>query len=251
MAINVFLDFGDSNAVGLGMSAATLPAGLQGYDYGATYSFGQGATWWGAYQPGVNSGTPNHPEAWGGEAEFLKRVHEANPGDTNLIISVAHGSTPLAQDGAVLDWSPASAREMYQAAADTLAAARAAFLAANGYAMPAVTAVLWTGGPNDATDAAKAQAYEANLTDLFAHVRGDLLGQPAAEIVFDRMTDDATALPYNFDVRVAQWTVDQLDPHATSFKTIGDDMQADHIHYSAAGYVQLGDGFFDAWAAIA
>ncbi|MCW5759378.1 MAG: hypothetical protein KIS90_06390 [Phenylobacterium sp.] len=247
MGFNVFLDLGDSNAVGFAMSAATLPAGLAGFDYGTTFIFGQGASYWGVYAPGVNSGTPNNPGAWGGEAQFLARVHAAYPDDVNLVISVQLGSTPLGVSAGRVDWSPASSDGMFATAKATLASAQAAFLAANGFAMPPVEAVLWTGGPNDAFDAGLADAYEANLTGFFAAIRGELLGQPDARILFSRMTDDAAALPYNAAVRLAQWTVDQGDPHATSFRTIGFALQADQVHYAPEGYVQLGDEFFDAW----
>lgn len=247
MGFNVFLDLGDSNAVGFGMGAATLPAGLATFDYGATFVFGQGAAYWSVYAPGVNSGTPNNPGAWGGEAQFLARVHAAYPDDVNLVISVQLGSTPLGVSAGRIDWSPASTGEMFATAKATLAAAKAAFLAANGFALPAIDAVLWTGGPNDAFDAGLADAYEANLADLFAAIRGDLLGQPDAEILFSRMTDDAAALPHNAAIRLAQWRLDQDDPHATSFRTIGYAMQADRVHYAPEGYAQLGDGFFDAW----
>jgi hypothetical protein len=249
VSTNVFLFIGDSNAVGYQMSAGTLPPELAGYNYGSTYVFGQGASYWGAYTPGVNSGSPNSPGAWGPEAEFLKRVHDAHPADINLVIKVAHGSTTIAQDGALLDWSPASSGEMFDIADSTIDAARAAFQAAQGVPMPAIGAAFFVDGPNAAVSSAKAAAYETDLTDFLSHVRSELVDDASGYIGFTRMTDSNTATPYNFDVRLAQWNVDQADAHAESFKTIGMGMQIDGIHYSVGGYVSVGDAFYDNWAA--
>ena len=239
-----FVIAGDSNNVGFDMDATTLPAGLE--TPGArVYVFEAGATYWGQMRPGVNTGTDANPHAWGPEAELGRLLGVAYPGEAVLIIDIGRGSTGLAQDPGAVDWSPRSDGEMFDLACDTIAAALRAYHEATGKPAPALDGVFWVGGPNDAYDAAKAHAYADNLTELFGAIRAEWMHDPQGRIVFSRAPD---AGPYSLDVRVAQWAVDQADPYASSFKTIGYDMQADGVHYSAGGLVQLGQGLYDGWA---
>jgi hypothetical protein len=234
---------GQSNALGFGMSAATLPAHLTTPNANA-YIFG--GTYWGGLQPSVNTGTATNPQAWGPEAEFAYRFGLDHPGETLLIVKSVKGSTGLALDSVALDWSPDSSGELFDLTDTAIDNARAAFTAATGQAAPGVTATFWMQGETDAGNATTAAAYDDNLVGFFAAARAEWMGDANGYIGFGRITD--TAGPYSADVRVAQWAVDQADGHAESFKTIGFGMQADGVHYSAPGQVALGDGFYDAWA---
>lgn len=224
---------GDSNAVGYG-SYAPPPPVPQTYIFGGTY--------WGAYTPGVNAGTDANPTWWGPEYQIAVDYHTAHPNDVLLIVKAAKGSTPLAQiDG--MDWNINSHGEMFDFTTARIDAARAEFARLFGEA-PEVSATFFVSGPNDSFDAARASAYEANETALFHGIREHWMHDQSGHIVFNRMTE---AGPYNQTVRVAQWDVDQADAHANSFKTIGYDMQADGIHYTDVGRIQLGDALYQGW----
>jgi hypothetical protein len=237
VAYKLIVVAGDSNAVGYG------PTDYTPGPVGGVYIFG--GTYWGGYVPGVNSGTTNLPAAWGPEYEIANRFHAENPDDVLLIVKSAKGSTPLAADPNVLDWSVASQGEMFDLTTAKIDAARAEFARIFGEA-PEVSAVFFVSGPNDSYDLARADAYEHGLTNLFTAIRAEWMHDENGYIGFNRMTE---AGPYNQTVRVAQWSVDQADANAESFKTIGFGMQADGIHYDTAGRVALGDAFYNNWIA--
>lgn len=193
--------------------------------------------------PGVNTGTPANPTAWGSEVEIANDWLQLHAGDNQILYfgKSVKGETPLAQSAGV-DWSPASAGEMFDRAE------RVAHDMKANLGVDHLDAVFWMQGETDATNAAWAADYSDNLTAFLAAARARWIGDATGYVGFGRISDSA-ALPYNEAVRVAQWQVDQVDAHAESFKTIGFGMQADGIHYNAAGQVALGDGFFSAWVA--
>ena len=241
---------GQSNALGYGMSTATLPSPLQGADLGQTYIWGggYGARYWGVMQPGVNTGNENEPQAWGPEVQFAYDFHQAHPDDVLLIVKVALGSTGLAPDPAALDWSP-STHELFDLTTANINRARAAFMAAQGTEAPQASVVFWMQGETDAGTPEGAAAYHDNLTEFLAHVRSDWMHDPTGKVVAARITD-APALNHNLTVRQAQWQVDQEDENLVTFKTIGFGMQPDLIHYGAGGHVALGHAdyaAFDGW----
>ena len=104
---------------------------------------------------------------------------------------------------------------------------------------PVVT--YWMQGETDATDPMKAQAYEANLRDLFAHMRSDW----GSDLISMGRIADST--PYFETVRWAQYVVDRDDPHVTSFDTYTFTRQPDGIHYDAAGQLALGHDMYSGW----
>lgn len=225
---------GDSNAVGYGSYAAPMPVPN-------TYIFD--GMFWNDYIPGMNSGTPNNPQAWGPEYQIAVDFHKANPGEPLFIIKSAKGSTPLADiDG--LDWNVNSRDEMFDFTTMKIDAARAMYQNTYGARAPDISATFFISGPNDSFDPIRADVYQTNETALFAGIRDAWMDDPNGHIIFNRMTEVG---PYNFTVRVAQWNVDQVDVYAESFKTIGYDMMADGIHYSDIGRIQLGHGFYDTW----
>lgn len=232
---------GQSNALGyLNTGAAPYVPTARVQIWADTNGDGVGDAW-NYLNPGVNTGLPANPTAWGPEVEIANRWLADHATGNLWIDKVTKGSTGLAQDANALDWSPESRGEMFDAATASVDAARHN-LDATGYAFARWDAVEWMQGETDATDQAKALAYGANLTDLLSHVRADW---DVTQFVIGRISDSA-ALAYNADVRVAQWAVDQADSSAVSFKTIGLAMQPDAIH--VADQVGLGNGFYDAWA---
>ncbi len=195
---------------------------------------------WNYMRPGFNTGTPANPTAWGPEVEEANRWLATHPTGALWIDKIAQGSTGLAQDPAQLDWSPHSAGEMFDRATASVDSARAN-LDGSPYAFARWDVLDWMQGETDATDPVKAGAYAANLTDFASHARA---AWDVTPIAVGRITD--TAGTWSLQVRDAEWQVDQLDAHLVSFKTIGFEMQADHLHYDAAGQVALGRAFFDA-----
>lgn len=239
---------GQSNALGFGLNLASLPAHLA-HPNASAYIFNAGGSYWGALTPGVNSGTTTNPQAWGPEAQFAYDFGIAHPGEILLIVKSAKGSTGLASDASALDWSPTSPGELFDLTDAAIDTARAAFLSATGQAAPGVTATFWMQGETDATTAGAAAAYDDNLGAFLAAVRSQWMDDPHGKVIAGRITDSA-ALPFNADVRVAQWAVDQTDADFTTFKTIGFAMQPDAIHYAAAGAVDIGHAdyaAFDGW----
>lgn len=231
---------GQSNALGFGMTQATLPAHFAGFNFGQTYIWSD-LGYWGVLQPGVNTGTPANPQAWGPEAQFAYNFRQDHPDEILLIVKSAKGSTSLAAQPGAIDWSPGSAGEMFDLTTERIAAARASIGA------PDPAAVFWMQGENDALSGADASAYAANLTEFLAAVRADWMHDPAGYVGLGRI-GDSPALTYGLAVRQAQWQLDQVDASAESFKTIGFAMQADGIHLAAGGQVSLGDGYYDNWA---
>lgn len=190
--------------------------------------------------PGRNTGTPANPAAWGPEVGFARDWLAANPTGILYLGKVAKGETGLAPS-AGLDWSPASQGEMFDRAAGVAAAMRA------NLGVATLDAVFWMQGEQDATDAGAASAYGDRLTAFLGAVRADWMGDAGGYVGAGRI-GDSDALPFNLDVRVAQWQVDQVDDHLETFRTLDFEMQADGLHYAADGHLAIGHRFFDAWA---
>lgn len=191
-------------------------------------------------QPGVNTGTPANPQAWGPEVGFAIAWREHHPGETLYLVKSAKGSTGIADDPTQLDWSPAS-HELFDAATADIAAAKVT-------AWLPVSAILWVQGQQDAIDPAKAAAYQANLGELFLHMRVDWAGWDTP-IILARI-GDAAHLPYQDLVRAAQAQVDAADPLTVMVDADSFALQADHLHLSGAGEVQLGAAMQGALADI-
>lgn len=248
MTIRLIVVVGDSNAVYFGSNPSTLPAQYAGPVPNA-FEFGQGDTYWGGLTPGVNTGTPNNPTSWGVETVLAHELRADFPDDTLLFVTVKQGSTPLAEVAGVMDWNPLSKGEMFDITSLTIQNARLAFTNATGIPAPEVSMVYFSNGPNDAADAGRAAAFEANLTAFNQAARTFWMNDDEGLIVFNRMTD-APSLAHNSTVRVAEWSVDQADPYAVSFKTIGMGVQPDLFHYDAAGISSIGQtvaSIYDGW----
>jgi hypothetical protein len=230
---------GQSNALGFGMSRATLPAEYSGLDW-LTWIWNNQSGGWEPLMPGVNTGTPANPEAWGPEVAFAHEFRLAHPDEMLIIVKSAKGSTGLAADPARLDWSPQSDGEMFDLTAERIAAARASI------SWPDVDAVFLFQGETDAWDPAASAAYADNLRDWFSAIRAEWMGDPDGEIVFGRINDSG---PYFETVRWAQYVVDAQDPHAASFDTYDQAMQGDGVHYAALAFLEIGETFHSLWDA--
>ena len=238
---------GQSNALGYTLSRADLPRRLRG-PMPAVWIWEASKERFSPMTPGENTGSPNNPHAWGPEAQFAWRWRASSCAPL-YIVKYARGETGLTPDEARLDWSPGSAGELFDAASSQISAAKAA-LADKGLA-PRLQALLWMQGETDASDKAKAAAYELNLKSFITQVRarwGDArtivhIGQ------IDRLGQGYPGWP---QVRRAQARVAAADSHATLVDTDPFPRQsADGLHLTAAAQVRLGDGFFEAQLAKA
>lgn len=231
---------GQSNALGFGLNSRDLPATVHAHDphvmiwNGASFA---------VLQPGVNTGSPKAPFAWGPEVEFARRWRADHPHGTLYIVKHARGSTALAADATRPDWAPAS-HELFAETQAEVAEAKAA-LHAEG--VPAtVSAILWMQGEQDAVEPGKAPAYGVNLVNLFARMRRDWAA-PRTPIIFGQVNGQS-GFEVGEIVRDAQHGVDLADPHATMAPTDALPLQADRVHLSAAGQIGLGAAFYELYA---
>lgn len=231
---------GQSNALGFGLTDRDLPPAARTPD--PRVMIWNGATFV-TMQPGVNTGSPRAPHAWGPEVEFARRWRAAHPDGVLHILKHARGSTSLAADPGMRDWAPES-RELFAETETEITEARAT-LEAEG-APPQVTAILWMQGEQDATEPEKATAYGVNLVNLFAQMRR---GWTAARtpILFGQV-NGRSGFELGEIVRDAQHGVDVADPDADMATTDGLALQPDRIHLSAAGQIGLGAAFYELYA---
>lgn len=123
-----------------------------------------------AYVVGTTSGTPEYPDTWGTEAEFIYQMNLNHPGTPVYVVKHSIGSTPLATDSGP-DWNPANG-ELYGDLETKVVNARA-WLDTEGVVI-ANEVSAWCQGEADMTDPAYAAAYEANFTALLAAWRTDI-----------------------------------------------------------------------------
>jgi hypothetical protein len=231
---------GQSNALGFGLDGDDLPE-----DYGkvdpSTFIWNNAEGGWEVMRPGVNTGTPNNPGAWGPEVAFAAAWRKAHAADDGLyIVKSARGSTGLAHDPApgVNDWSPDSAGELFDATRELIDAARATLA---GRAA-GVEAVFVMQGEEDGFSRAKAEAYGESFARFRDAVRDRWMDDGAGKIGWGWIDDAST--PHGAEVRRHQAQADAADPHGLSFETADLPMQNDGLHYSAAGHIGLGERFY-------
>lgn len=195
-----------------------------------------------AMVPGVNTGSFGQPAAWGPEVAIANAwLADGGQGGILWIGKVAKGETTIvANDG--LDWAPGSAGELFDMGAFVAQSMRA------NLGVDALDAVFWMEGETAAQVQAWAQAYGDALADFLPAVRERWMGDPDGRIVLARI-GDGPALPYGFDVRLAQWQAAQADPNTEGFRTLDLERQADGLHLAPVGVLAVGQGFYDHWMA--
>lgn len=231
---------GQSNALGFGLTPGDLPPAVRTPDPRVMIWDGDSFA---TMQPGVNTGSPGAPHAWGPEVEFARRWRADHPDGVLYVVKHARGSTSLAADPARPDWSPATG-ELYAETKVEIAEARAA-LQAEGIGAN-VAAILWVQGEQDAVDPAKAAAYRVNLVNLLKGVRRDW-GAGRTPVLFSQLKAES-GFEYGQTVRAAQQATDQTDDFATMALTDPVSLQPDRIHFSSAGQIRLGGAFYDLYA---
>ena len=194
------------------------------------------AGWFEMMVPGENThaGIRTSAGSFGPEVEFADEWRKDHPGETLYIIKdrVVEGQTGLAQDPNAWDWSPQSRGEQYDKATASITAARAQ-LSEVGRVI-----VLLEQGETDAADPAKDAAFAGNERDFLEHMRADWGAQ---RILIARIPR-----PWGADSNVRR-----VQTALGAFDTDGFALAADNGHFSGAGAIALGAGFYAAFKAPA
>lgn len=233
---------GQSNALGYTLGPIDLPPHLR-KPVARVQIWDPARRGFAPLQPGVNTGTPNNPRAWGPEAQFAFRWSQAHPCGELYVVKYARGETGLAPDPAHADWSPASAGEVWDQATAQVDAAKAALKKQEPAAR--VEAVFWMQGETDAQDPAKASAYQQNLTRLIMRIRSRWGDDQTS--VYVAQIDRPPGSNAGWDtVRQAQTAVAASTPNVHLTDTDPLPRQpADGVHLTGAGQVGLGERFYE------
>lgn len=147
------------------------------------------------------------------------------------IIKTAVGGTSLAKD-----WSPSRAGSLYFKTLEVVQSAKVT--------RPVkIAGVLRMQGETDASDPGMAKTYGGNLSDFIQALRRDL-GDQTIPFAACRVNPIDPIMAYVSDVRSGQEDVSL--PGYQWFDCDGLAKQADGVHYTAAGEIDLGNLFADA-----
>lgn len=212
---------GQSNALGFQVTPAELPSW---YAPDARVQIWTGSAF-ATMDPGVNTGTPANPNAWGPEVGYASAwlADPANAGQTLYVVKSVKGSTGLAADAGAQDWSPSSTGELFDAATAAVTAAKATLSG------PFHTTALWFQGEEDATSATKSAAYATNLAGLETAAA---TSWGVDDFQYGRIS---TSLTYNATVQAAQ---------PDGFATDDSVKQADGLHFTGAAQIDHGAEFY-------
>ena len=233
--------FGQSNAEGHADGAA-LPASLRGA-LPRCRIWDEAGSEFAAMQHGVNTRSYG-PSLWCGPELTLATAIAERVG-TVYVVKFALPATALgATPGPWNEWG-ADADELYRILLVRIDNA-AARLRADGL-LPRVTGIVMMQGESDATDAALAAGYRANLTQLVRKFRGELVGRGLGDaepvpFVCGAISRSlpASSFPFVDQVRNAQFAVAAELPRCLCVDTRGLLMQSDGVHFDTAAALELG-----------
>jgi hypothetical protein len=184
----------------------------------------------------LRPGFGHRDDGFGPEVSFGHELKKLYPNDEIYLIKSSTGGTDLA-----VDWNPnpetmGPQYKLFKSRAD----AALANLAAAGK-KPVIVGMIWMQGENDSTNPAFAKAYEANLKNFIAKVRGDYKA-PNMKFVIGRISymSKLWSTTEIIDmVRAAQQKVAEDDGNAAWFDT--DDLKWSYYgHYGTQGQIDLG-----------
>jgi Carbohydrate esterase, sialic acid-specific acetylesterase len=161
---------------------------------------------------------------FGPEIAFGVAMGQALPKERIGLVKLARPGTPIG------DWSPANPRSLYAELVHDAKAARASAPEAQ------LAAMLWVQGERDARSPDLAATYSGNLRVLIAAVRRDL-GAPDLPFLCAQVNP-----PYPFapEIRAAQAALPSQVQRTAVVSTDGLRKNADSLHYSASGQIELG-----------
>jgi len=241
---------GQSNAIGSGATGLPTPAHLAGPLPGVQlFTMNQGFL---TYQAGTRNSSiaTTQNGSFGPEAEFAYQYRLAHPNQTIYIVKHAVGGSQLENtdivqaSGNSSDWAPQS-DELFDLTTTVIDAAKVALSQLN------VTdynqAVLWVQGETDAGNAQTAASYEHNLANLIDAARDDWTDSDSPFIV---ARIKAPLQDFNATVKAAEVAVGDADPHGTWIDTDTFPLNADNVHFSPDGLVEMGATMYSAWHTV-
>lgn len=226
---DVYLAIGQSNMAGYSGSLAGATAPIP-----EVHLYGNDGRWKQAAEP-MDAGTdqldtvsrefPGHSLM----LPFAKRLFET----TGVPVAVIPG--PLGGTNLYVQWQrnafdPAHRVTLYGSA---LHRVRAQYLGAP------LRGILWYQGESDAIAGRTTAQYRADLEQLVAQYRGDLSAPDALFLCVQLGTWSGGGFPHWTNVQEAQRRVCRADAQA-ALATVVDQPRSDGIHYSVAGYQELG-----------
>ncbi len=155
-------------------------------------------------------------------------------GYTPAVIKVSKGGTDLAQD-----WAPngVAGVQLWRTWVDEIVrAVRAVDHDDHPYLVPYV---VWIQGEADGIDAAKAAAYQANLTALISATRTEL-SAPGLVWIIARCANTQTLVTHRATIQAAQDAVDAGDSNVDLINCDDLAVKVDNVHYTEASLVTLG-----------
>lgn len=190
--------------------------------------------------PGSGHGQkrPVYETEFGPELGFGRTLADALPDQNILLIKGTHG-------GSNLHTGWANGGTNYENFTRTVNAALTQIIA-NGDT-PVMMGMIWLQGEADAGNAASANNYEANLTDLIHRVRTDFFGGEQAPFVLTQLSDNQyrSLRAGHVAVREAQASIVHTVPGTAVVVTDDDDLfttrDGDPIHFDANGQINIGN----------
>jgi hypothetical protein len=240
--IDILLVIGQSNAVGFQTDQTTsyvTDTNVMSWD--------QAAGIFKTYVPGTYTGmdTKVADTHWAAELTYAQNYRTAYPTKKLAIVKVPAQGTQLATGGGQ-DWAVTSTNELYDYAAASMVAAKAALVSA-GYT-PTLRIVYWNQGESDASDPTRAANYQTNLAALIAGVRdanGSFKLGATAKFAMSRLQTGGTDVN---TVRAAQEAIIQADTGGPQVLIDQDGLtkEVDGVHFTKASQITLGNSL---WAA--
>ena len=181
--IPVFLIAGQSNAVGAGTDYTTLSPSLKAVQPDVLYSGPQeSAVNWSSLVPPTQLAQTDYGHGFGPELMIGKTISNALGGQ--LV-----AETKYAVDGTSLynDWNPNSPVSLYSSMLARVNDALAKLPQQEPGTTGKVAGFFWMQGESDAAAGRTTSQYEADLTNLIAHVRKDF-GDPNLPVIIGRIT---------------------------------------------------------------
>jgi len=186
---------------------------------------------WVSLQPGYGTNTTR----FGPELSFGRAMADALPNDEIYLVKYARSGAGLADP---TDWNPATGSDYSTFLSRVDAALDNLDNAAIDYE---ISGMLWMQGEHDTLNSADAAAYEANLTNFIATVRGEF-ETPNMPFIIGRITTEFGTAVNNALVRDAQVTVANNVGGAYWVDT--DSLQLGSVgHYGTQGQIDLGELF--------
>ena len=178
---------------------------------------------------------------FGPEITFGRGMADFYAGDPNTSVAVikyANGGTRLYDQ-----WIAPSGPD-YVAFKDTVTAGLAALRARYPSDTVRVAGMIWMQGENDASSDVYANAYQSNLTNFIADVRGNYGAD--LPFVIGRLSANQIGLAYptgHQTVMNAQTAVADADSRVGLVNTDSYSMKSDFVHFDTAGQQSLGYDF--------